>query len=89
MSEVMYVREVANYLGLSETAVRSHVHRKNFDSIPPPIRLGIRLAWLKTDVDAFLQAKASKAKEEAAQELQQRRNLGPGRPRKSIKYSNI
>ena len=51
---VMYVRELSVYLGLSETAIRAHLCRKNYCAVPKPIYLGHRIAWRKEDVDQWL-----------------------------------
>ena len=72
---VLYVPDLAQYLGLTETSIRTHVYRCNWSVIPPPIRLGGRIAWRKIDVDNFLQEKADQSQVEEIKK-------GRGRPRK-------
>lgn len=76
---VMYVPDVARYLGLTETSVRTHVYRKNWSAVPPPMRLGGRIGWRKEDIDNFLEQKAQL---EYTTRKAKTSKEGKGRPRK-------
>ena len=55
------IEEVSTILGKSIAAVHGHLARKQFDAVPPPMRLGRRLAWLVESVDAWIEQKALQA----------------------------
>lgn len=55
------VEELATILGKSIAAVHSHLARKQFDAVPPPMKLGRRLAWLVDSVDDWIEQKALQA----------------------------
>ena len=55
------IQEVATILGKSVAAIHGHLARKQFDAVPPPMRLGRRLAWLVESVDSWIDAKADNA----------------------------
>jgi predicted DNA-binding transcriptional regulator AlpA len=55
------IQELATILGKSVAAIHGHLSRKQFDAVPPPMRLGRRLAWLVEYVDDWIEAKADKA----------------------------
>lgn len=58
MSKLMYnVSELSAILGFTVSAIHAHLARKNFDAVPPPIRLGRRLAWPVESVNQWLDAK--------------------------------
>lgn len=59
------IQEVATILGKTVSAVHGHLARKQFDAVPPPMRLGRRLAWLVEFVDDWIDAKAAQAVEQA------------------------
>lgn len=50
---LLHVPQLAALLGLSEKAVRAHVHRRS-PAIPAPVRIGRRLAWRVVDVEKWL-----------------------------------
>lgn len=54
---VWHVRDLAVYLGMTEEAVRTAVHRR-LASVPPGFKLGGRWCWLAGDVDAWLRRQA-------------------------------
>ncbi|WP_435102259.1 helix-turn-helix transcriptional regulator [Arhodomonas sp. AD133] len=56
MSKILYLRDVADELGMTEAAVRSHLQRGS-DAVPKPSRLGGRLVWGRKQFDAWLEAK--------------------------------
>jgi len=55
------IQELATILGKSVAAIHGHLSRKQFDAVPPPMRLGRRQAWLVEYVDDWIEAKADKA----------------------------
>jgi predicted DNA-binding transcriptional regulator AlpA len=58
MSKLLYnVNELSAILGFTVSAIHAHLARKNFDAVPPPIRLGRRLAWSTEAVDLWLAEK--------------------------------
>ncbi len=52
------IEELSTILGKSIAAVHGHLARKQFDAVPPPMKLGRRLAWLVESVDAWIEQKA-------------------------------
>lgn len=88
MEKLVYnIDELACALGFKSVgAVYKHVHRKNWEAIPPPVRLGSRLVWPCEKVKTWLNAK-----NDAGTEPQPVVTLPPppikkkrGRPRKTI-----
>jgi len=59
MEKLVYnIDELAVALGFKSVgAVYKHVNRKNWDAIPPPVRLGARLVWPRDTVKMWLSAK--------------------------------
>lgn len=55
------IEEVSTILGKSIAAVHGHLARRQFDAVPPPMRLGRRLAWLVESVDAWIEQKTLQA----------------------------
>ena len=55
------IEELATILGKSIAAVHGHLARKQFDAVPPPMKLGRRLAWLVDAVDDWIDGKAAQA----------------------------
>lgn len=55
------IEELATILGKSIAAIHGHLARKQYDAVPPPIKLGRRLAWLVDAVDAWIDEKAIQA----------------------------
>ena len=55
------IEELSTILGKSIAAVHGHLARKQFDAVPPPMKLGRRLAWLVDSVDAWIEQKALQA----------------------------
>lgn len=55
------IEELSTILGKSIAAVHGHLARKQYDAVPPPMKLGRRLAWLVEAVDAWIDAKATQA----------------------------
>ncbi|MDR3361504.1 MAG: transcriptional regulator [Desulfovibrio sp.] len=59
------IQELATILGKSVSAIHGHLARKQFDAVPPPMRLGRRLAWLVESVDGWIDVKAAQASVQA------------------------
>jgi predicted DNA-binding transcriptional regulator AlpA len=53
-SEIMYVRELAELLGLTEAGIRSALQRKS-EHIPPSFKMGKRHAWRRATVTKWLE----------------------------------
>lgn len=80
MDKLVYTAaELASALGYpSEHAIYQHVHKKNWDAVPHPIRLGRKLVWYIDTVREWL---AAKSHPENSLIEQQKRKCG--RPRKT------
>lgn len=52
-SEVLYVPQVAQLLGMTEAALRAHVYRRT-KAVPSAFKLGRKLAWRRESVQEFL-----------------------------------
>lgn len=63
--KIYFLRDVAALLEVSENALRVMLCRRNWDAVPPPFKLGGKLAWRVQDFDAFLEGKAEAAMREA------------------------
>ena len=72
------IEEVSTILGKSIAAVHGHLARKQFDAVPPPMKLGRRLAWLVDSVDAWIEQKAF----QAAAQSEEYQNFMQAAPRK-------
>ena len=59
------IEELSTILGKSIAAVHGHLARKQFDAVPPPMKLGRRLAWLVDSVDVWIDGKAAQAAAQA------------------------
>lgn len=62
-SSVLYVSGLAARLGMTPDAVRMAVIRDRARSdpvLPPPFKIGHRLAWLEKDIDAWLSTKSQR-----------------------------
>ncbi len=55
------IEEISVIFGKTVSAVHGHLARKQFDAVPPPMKLGRRLAWLVEAVDAWIDEKAAQA----------------------------
>jgi len=92
MEKLVYnIDELACALGFKSVgAVYKHVHRQNWDAIPPPVRLGSRLVWPCDKVKTWLNAKTDAGIEKATTPQPVVTLLPPpikkkrGRPRKTI-----
>lgn len=61
------IEELSIILGQTIAAVHGHLSRKQFDAVPPPMKLGRRLAWLVESVDAWIEQKAQAAEAQSAE----------------------
>ena len=79
------IEELSTILGKSIAAVHGHLARKQFDAVPPPMKLGRRLAWLVESVDAWIEQKAlqAAAQSEEDQSFMQAVPKKRGRPTKA------
>lgn len=55
------INELAAILGFTVSAIHGHLARKNYDAVPPPFRLGRRLAWSVEAIDQWLEDKIEEA----------------------------
>lgn len=79
------IEELSTILGKSVSAVHGHLARKQYDAVPPPMKLGRRLAWLVESVDGWIEKKTLEA-EEQFEERQATLQTSPkkrGRPTKA------
>ncbi len=60
MSDLLYVKDIADKLGTTEAAVRSRVQRRD-GSIPPFFWMGKRIVWRVETVDQWLKDQEAKA----------------------------
>lgn len=82
MSKLLYnVSELSAILGFTVSAIHAHLARRHYDAVPPPIRLGRRLAWPVDSVNQWLDAKLQAATTHSSARDDQPRP-GVGRPRK-------
>ena len=81
------IEELSTILGKSIAAIHGHLARKQFDAVPPPMKLGRRLAWLVESVEAWINGKAA----QSAEQVEEYKKLMPiqalnrrrGRPTKA------
>lgn len=59
------IEEMSIILGKTIAAVHGHLSRRQFDAVPRPMKLGRRLAWLVESVEAWIEAKAQAAVDDA------------------------
>lgn len=55
--DVLYVPDLAQKLGRTESAIRTAVNR-GATWLPPSFPMGRRLAWRRVDVESFLSSQA-------------------------------
>ena len=82
------IGELASLFGMTVPAIQAHLSRKNFEAIPPPIRLGKRLAWPVEGVEQWFSQKLSQEhfysalqRENSSSDFRVKRKRG--RPRKA------
>jgi predicted DNA-binding transcriptional regulator AlpA len=74
------INELASILGFTVPAIHAQLARKNFDAVPPPIKLGRRLAWPEEIVEDWLAQKIAAASSAGGSPVMSVRPRG--RPRK-------
>lgn len=57
------INDLSSILGFSVSSIHAHLARKNYEAVPPPFRLGRKLAWSVKAVDAFLEEKMHQAEQ--------------------------
>ena len=78
------IEEISTILGKSIAAIHGHLARKQFDAVPPPIKLGRRLAWLVEAVDDWIDDKVQQAETEYSTQIHHDLPLNrTGRPTKA------
>ena len=79
------IEEMSAMLGKSIGSIYGHLARKQWDAVPPPMKLGRRLAWLCTSVDNWIDEKIAQimAEKEAYERHFQAVPKKRGRPRKA------
>jgi predicted DNA-binding transcriptional regulator AlpA len=65
-----YIEDMAKLLGKSVVSIHSHLSRKQYDAVPPPLRLGRRLAWLAETVDEWIKIKVDLARAELKEKME-------------------
>ena len=80
------IEDISTMLGMTNAAIYGHLARKQFDAVPPPIKLGRRLAWLVDAVDLWIKDKATQATAKLEESLQVKANepTKMGRPTKAF-----
>jgi predicted DNA-binding transcriptional regulator AlpA len=66
-----YIEDMARILGKTAAAVHGHLARRQYDAVPPPLRLGRKLAWVMEVVDEWINAKVAFAKVELEKQMQE------------------
>ncbi|WP_144005030.1 transcriptional regulator [Solidesulfovibrio fructosivorans] len=97
MSEFVYdINELAEELKTTPGAIRQHIFRKNFKAVPPPVKLGRRVVWMKDRVKVWLNERADnstptitppaqpKPIQTASATAEQSAKRKRGRPRKAL-----
>lgn len=64
MSDLMKVREAAEYMGMTESALRWQIQMKG--DIPPHAKIGSRICFRRSLIDKWLDAKFDAAAKETA-----------------------
>ena len=55
------IEEMSEMLGKTIASIYGHLARKQWDAVPPPMKLGRRLAWLVEGVDNWIADKSRQA----------------------------
>jgi predicted DNA-binding transcriptional regulator AlpA len=66
-----YLEDMSALLGKSVLAIYGHLSRKQYDAVPPPMKLGRRLVWLVEMVDEWINAKVACAKYELEKQMKE------------------
>jgi predicted DNA-binding transcriptional regulator AlpA len=83
-TRLLGINELADILGITAPAIHAHLARRNFDAVPPPIKLGRRLVWPEVVLKEWLDDKIASAQERIAMATDEPEpDRRPGRPRKT------
>lgn len=85
------IEEMGLIFGKTIASIYGHLARKQLDVIPPPIKLGRRLAWPVKEVDRWIEGK-TEMMNEALEEYRKHIESKPrkrGRPRKGEEKSRM
>jgi Predicted transcriptional regulator len=63
LSRFLTSHKLAEELGCTVSSIYNHIHKKNFNAIPRPIRLGRKLVWTREAVEEWLQNKLEQTEE--------------------------
>ncbi len=80
-----YIEEMSAILGKTPAAIHGHLARKQYDAVPPPVKIGRRQAWLVEAVEEWINAKVIVARVEVEKQMEFMR-VNPvkrGRPTKT------
>lgn len=80
---ILYVADMARYLDMTESAVRSAIQRKRRGEqviFPNPMRIGNRVCWKKQSVDAWLDEQEAIARAAAPKRRGRPRQMPPEHP---------
>jgi predicted DNA-binding transcriptional regulator AlpA len=82
--KVMHLKEICDVLAIADRTARRYIRTRRWDQIPPPMRLGGKLAWHAPAVEKWLAEKAAEADPRAVTSgaVSEPIRRGPGRPRK-------
>lgn len=80
MQRIYYINDLAGILGTSPASIHGHLARRNYEAVPPPIRLGHRLAWPAEVLDSWLSKKIEAS--QTTQTCTDAPRRSRGRPRK-------
>jgi len=70
------IQELSEVLGFSVSAIHSHLYRKNFEAVPPPIHLGRRLAWPTESTEIWMSQRIEAAKRQLLEPDASKRHVG-------------
>ncbi|GHU27211.1 hypothetical protein AGMMS50256_06570 [Betaproteobacteria bacterium] len=66
-----YIEDMSSLLGKSVLAIYGHLARKQYDAVPPPMKLGRRLVWLVETTEEWINAKVICAKAEVEKQMKE------------------
>jgi predicted DNA-binding transcriptional regulator AlpA len=66
-----YIEDMAEILGKSAAAIHGHLARGQYDAVPPPVRIGRKLAWVVEAIDEWINAKVTCAKIELEKHMKE------------------
>jgi predicted DNA-binding transcriptional regulator AlpA len=80
-----YIDDMAELLGKSVVSIHGHLARKQYNAVPPPMRLGRRLVWLVEAVNEWIDIKLDLARAELREQMKEIQSTPKkrGRPTKA------